>query len=394
VNGAISWADARALASGVASRLPVAAVPLDRADALVLAEPLRARCDLPPFDASAMDGWAVCGPGPWQVRAGQGLAGSVTPPLRHGEAAATATGARLPDGTTAVLRREHGRVADGRLAAVLPDSEALERGRDIRPRGQECRGGDALLPAGAEVTPAVLGLAGAAGYDELPVIRRARVELYLLGDELLSSGLPREGRVRDALGPLLPGWLRALGAEVVVAARLKDTADALADALRDSAADLVLTTGGTARGPVDHLHEVLAEVGAELLVDGVAVRPGHPMVLARLARSPERFLVGLPGNPLAATSGMLTLVELVLAALQGHPPAPATTVTLAEPVTGHPVDTRLVPVRGVVPLHFTGPAMLRGFALADGMAVVPPGGTTAGAEAELLAVPWRRRARV
>ncbi len=126
-----------------------------------------------------------------------------------------------------------------------------------------------------------------------------------------------------------------------------------------SAAELVITT--TASGPVDHVHPVLRRAGAELLVDGVRVRPGHPMLLARLAEG--RHLVGLPGNPLAAVSGLLTLAEPLLREATGHRPPPPAHVPVRDAVQGHPRDTRLVPVvhrsGQAVPLHYNGPAMLR-----------------------------------
>ncbi|NDZ99602.1 molybdopterin molybdenumtransferase MoeA, partial [Streptomyces sp. SID10116] len=255
-------------------------VPLHRALGMILAAPLTALTDLPSFDTSAMDGWAVGGPGPWTVRADGILAGHARPDaLSDGEAVRIATGARIPPDATAVLRSEHGRTDDkGRLHALRD----VITGQDIRPRGQECRSGDHLLPAGALVTPAVLGLAAAAGYDTLPVFRRPCAEVLVLGDELLTDGLPREGHIRDALGPMLPPWLHALGAEVTAVRRLGDDAEALHDAITSSTADLIVTTGGTASGPVDHVHPTLRRIGAELLVDGVAVRPGHPMLLARV----------------------------------------------------------------------------------------------------------------
>jgi molybdopterin molybdotransferase len=307
--------------------------------------------------------------------------------LSDGEAVQIATGARVPRDATAVIRSEHGRTDDkGRLFA-LGD---VGHGQDIRPRGQECRSGDQLLPAGALVTPAVLGLAAAAGYDELLTVARPRVEVFILGDELLTEGLPREGLIRDALGPMLPAWLRALGAEVTSVRRLGDDPKALLKAVRASDADLIVTTGGTASGPVDHVHPTLSRVDAELLVDGVAVRPGHPMLLARTKEG--QHLVGLPGNPLAAVSGLLTLAEPLLRMLAGRPEQEPYTVPLQGAVHGHPHDTRLVPVvvRGedAVPLRYNGPAMLRGIAAADGLAVVAPGGAKAGREVEILDLPW------
>ncbi|WP_249401828.1 molybdopterin molybdotransferase MoeA [Streptomyces sp. YIM 121038] len=434
---AASWPEARAVSrrAGAPGAAAAVATPLSDALGRVLTAPLAALTDLPSFDTSAMDGWAVAGPGPWTVLADGVLAGQERPePLGDGEAVRIATGARIPQDTTAVIRSEHARVDDKNK---LHAQRAVVPGQDIRPRAQECRSGDQLLPPGALVTPAVLGLAAAAGYDTLPVAPRPRAEVLVLGDELLTEGLPHEGRIRDALGPMLPPWLRALGVTVTAVRRLGDDAEALYEALSRSTADVIVTTGGTASGPVDHVHPALRRLGAELLVDGVAVRPGHPMLLARLpeaarpqaarpqdaqpqaaqpkpaqpqatqpetppatpgrapaapGRPPVRHLVGLPGNPLAAVSGLLTLAEPLLRGLAGRPAAEPYTAPLRDDVHGHPHDTRLVPVvlraEYAVPLHYNGPAMLRGIAVADGLAVVPPGGARRRQEVEILDLPW------
>jgi molybdopterin molybdotransferase len=405
----LGWPQARAIAMRAGAR-PLGTEEQDAADALgaVLAAPLAAATHLPAFDTSAMDGWVVSGPGPWRLREpvdGEGLAGRpAAAELRDGEAVRIATGAPVPGGATAVLRREDGVVhADGAEVACRPGTEAPSPGRDIRPRGQECRSGEALLPAGTLVTPAVLGLAAAAGLDRLTVHRRPTVELLVLGDELLTEGPPRDGRIRDALGPMLPGWLAAYGAQVTGVRRIGDDRDALVAALRGTRADVVVTTGATASGPVDFLHPALAEIGAKLLVDGVRVRPGHPMLLAELPDSPgfrrtqpetdprARHLVGLPGNPFAAAVGAATLAEPLLRGLAGCPAAEPYRVPAATEFTGQPGHTRLVPValpeRGAVPLRYDGPAMLRGLALAEGLAVIPPGGVPAGRPVEVLDVP-------
>jgi molybdopterin molybdotransferase len=386
--GLLSWPRARETARRAGLRpLPVIGLPLAETLGHTLAEPLGALTDLPAFDTSAMDGWAVAGPGPWRV-AGRVLAGRTeVTPLADGSAVEIATGAQLPPGATAVLRREHGRT-DG---VLLHDRgpQQLTTGQDVRPRGQECRRGEELLPAGTVIGPAVLGLAAACGHDRLAVRRRPVVQLLVLGDELLASGIPGPGLVRDALGPLLPPWLRAAGAEVAEVRCVRDDFGLLRDALRHSTADVVVTTGGTAAGPVDFLHRALAESGARLLVDGVAVRPGHPMLLAELPG--RRHLVGLPGNPLAAVAGMVTLALPLLHALGGRSVAAPALAPAAVLLPGHPVDTRLQPVRrtveGVVPLAFDGPAMLRGLARAESLAVVPPGGAAAGQAVDLVEAP-------
>ncbi|MDW4901602.1 molybdopterin molybdotransferase MoeA [Streptomyces californicus] len=422
----LSWSRARAVAARAGRGGPLIAVrlPLDRALGHVLAEPLGALTDLPSFDTSAMDGWAVAGPGPWAFEAGAGILAGHAPAtaLPDGAAVRIATGARVPPDTTAVIRSEHAYADEAK--GLLHAERSVATGQDIRPRGQECRSGEQLVPAGTVVTPAVLGLAAAAGYDALPAVPRPRVDILVLGDELLAVGLPHDGLIRDALGPMLGPWLRALGAEVAGPRRLGDDAGALRDALAASGADLIVTTGGTASGPVDHVHPVLAELGAELLVDGVAVRPGHPMLLARLpasgpsgahtagrsegqrdATAEQRkespggpYLIGLPGNPLAAVSGLVTLVEPLLAGLAGRPAQDAYRALVHAEVHGHPHDTRIVPVvhragraggrDHVAPLRYNGPAMLRGIAAADGLAVVEPGGVRSGTEVEILDLPW------
>lgn len=384
------WPEARRIAAGAALPLPATSLPLARAHGLILAEGLPALVDLPPFATSAMDGWAVAGPGPWKIT-GRVLAGESSEQLGDGEAVEIATGARLPHSASSVLRREHGLVTEsGRL-----EGADLAIGTDIRPQGQESRRGELLLPPGTPVTPAVLGLAAAAGYDFLPVHERPRVALIVIGDELAASGLPDGSHIRDALGPMLTAWLAVLGVETVTA-HVPDDAAAVLAAVASSPADLVVTTGGTARGPVDHVHTILAQLGARLLVDGVMVRPGHPMLLAEHGgtRRHRRFVAGLPGNPLAAVAGFVTLVRPLIHRFEGRTgDNDSRAVSLFQPirdaVPGHPEDTRLVPVSltdgFAVPLRFAGPAMLRGLARADGLAVIPPrSGAAAGQWVEVL----------
>ncbi len=389
----LEWAAARALAASAVAPLDARGLPLDRAGGAVLAADVLARTDLPPADTSAMDGWAVAGPPPWRVH-GELLAGGLGHPLAPGDAVAVATGAWLPPGADGVLRREHGRVVGDVLEPTVPVGTTGGTGgttggpgewaRDVRRAGRECRAGDVVLPAGSRLTPAAVGLLAAAGADVVAV-RRAAVDVLVLGDELVTSGAAREGRVRDALGPMLAAWLPLLGVVVASRRHVPDRREALEQALAGCSGDVVVTTGSTARGPVDHLHAVLAAAGARWLVDGVAVRPGHPQLLAVLPDG--RPLVGLPGNPLAAATAVLTLLEPVIGCLHGAAPRPPRRVRLAEDVPAGGDATRLVPVREGRPVLFAGPAMLRGLAVADGVAVVPPGGAAAGTEVELLPLP-------
>lgn len=384
-----AWSDARQAAGSVASVLPAESVPMAEAVDRVLAADVEASCDLPSFDTSAMDGWAVAGPGPWQVVGDVGAGDPLREGLGHGTAVRIATGAVVPSGTTGVLRWEDSRLDGEQVRGQVAP------GANIRPAGEECTAGDRIGEQGTDVGPALAGFLAATGHDAVAVVRRPRVHLILLGDELQQSGIPSEGRVRDSLGPQLPGWLRRMGAQAVsdehVSDRLEDVVDAFARAA--STVDLVITTGGTAEGPRDHVHAAIAANGGELLVDRVAVRPGHPMLLATLpsdggSRVP---LVGLPGNPHSAVVGLVTLAAPIVDAMLGRPRIPLREVLAADELHAPAAHTRLVAgnlVDGVFELSpYGGSAMLRGLARSSGFAIVPAGVTPVGRAVSWLPLP-------
>ncbi|MFV2102226.1 molybdopterin molybdotransferase MoeA [Micromonospora sp. LOL_024] len=381
------WAQARTRvhAVGLTAALPAVECPLAEADGYTLAEALTPRTDLPAFPTSSVDGWAVRGAGPWRLT-GRVLAGGPAAPLTEdGTTVEIATGAMVPAGTSAVLRVEEStRTADGLVDGVPRATPEWRR------PGEEATAGEELLPVGTPVDPAVIGLAASCGHDNLRVRRQPRAALLVFGDELLTEGPPGAGRVRDALGPAVPGWLRRYGCQVGTAdvvGPVADTLTAHVAALRAALerADLVCTTGGTMNGPVDHLHPALAELGADYVVNTVAVRPGFPMLLAQLvgADGRARFVAGLPGNPQSAIVALVSLVAPLLAGLTGRPMPALPHVTLAEPVAGRGAHTHLALVRldrvaGTArPVRHVGSAMLRGLSTADGFAVIRPGTTGA-----------------
>ncbi|MGW5667522.1 molybdopterin molybdotransferase MoeA [Micromonospora sp. NPDC003776] len=392
------WEEARSrvYAVGRAAALPAVDRPIAEADGHTLAEPLTTRTDLPAFPTSSVDGWAVRGDGPWRV-VGRVLAGQTPPPLdEDGSTAEIATGAMVPAGTTAILRVEEStRTPDGRVAGTPRPHQ------EWREPGEEAHAGEELLPAGTPVDPAVIGLAASCGHDTLRVRRPPRAALLVFGDELLTSGPPGAGRVRDALGPTVPAWLRRYGCQVRpadVVGPVADTLPAHVAAVRGALAnaDLVCTTGGTMHGPVDHLHPTLEALGADYVVNTVAVRPGFPMLLARLVDDDGRvrFVAGLPGNPQSAVVALVSLVAPLLAGLTGRPMPVLPQVTLAEPIPGRGDHTHLALVRvdqaaGTAhPLRHVGSAMLRGLAGADGFAVIRPGTTgEAGARVPFVPLP-------
>jgi len=386
----LSWPAARqaAHAAGFAARPLAVEVPLAEADGFTLAGPLVPLTDLPSFPTSSVDGYAVRGPAPWRL-AGRVLAGSVPGPVGEGDAVEIATGAMLPQGTEQLIRVEDShRDNDDRVsgsARAVPD---------WRDRGDEARAGEELLPAGTPVTPAVIGLAAACGHDVLSVIPGPTAAVVIFGDELLTAGPPGAGRVRDSLGPQVPGWLARLGARpapdhsggsgdrIGWRGPVADTLEAHVEAIRSAigVADLVATTGGTMHGPVDHLHPALTKLGATYLANSVAVRPGFPMLLAQIPREGRApaFVAGLPGNPQSAIVALVSLVAPLLLGLSGRALPELRPVRLAGAVKGRGEATHLALVRltgaGLAePLEHAGSAMLRGLAQADGFAVITPG---------------------
>jgi molybdopterin molybdotransferase len=303
-----------------------------------------------------------------------------------------ATGGVVPAGAGAVIRSEDGRVEVRGSAEVL-SAPTPDEPTHVRPAGEECAAGEVLATAGTVLTPALIGLAAASGHDELVVVPSPRVALVLFGDELATAGIPARGLVRDSLGPQVPAWVARMGVDVVLVERCEDTLVAHVEAIcRASAfAEVVLTTGGTAAGPVDHLHAAIEMCDGEVVVDSVAVRPGHPMLVATLDRG-RAWLVGLPGNPQSAIVTLMSLGAPVLAGLAGREPLPELAeVTSAEAVGAPANEDRLVLGRLVdgqfVPGSHLGSGMLRGPAAATGFGVLPPGGVVAGGIVRWLPLP-------
>lgn len=357
-------------------------MPLAQAIGGTLAGPLHAAVPLPPFDASAMDGYAVAGAGPWRVVRAL-LAGVADPgSLTVGGAAEIATGAPVPAGARSVLPYELADRTGDTVRGQIAD------GRHIRRIGVEAAEGALLAGAGTHVTPAVLGLAASVGLDRLRVRPPARVAIVLTGGELLTAGRPGAGRVRDAVGPMLPGVIAGLGGRFTTEVRTQDDRDALARALAAPAVEIVVTCGASSVGPTDVLPAVLADAGAELVVRGVACKPGHPQLLARLPG--QRYVVGLPGNPYAALVAALTLLAPLLAGLAGRALPVLPTAILRggpEPAAdaSRIVAVRRVDGQTVTPTGHDRPASLWGAAVADALAVLPP--HWAGEPVPLLALP-------
>jgi molybdopterin molybdotransferase len=360
------WEQARSEAYGSWKKLPVEKISIGACLGRTLAKDALALVELPTYPTSAMDGYAVAGKGPWKI-VGEVKAGApMKDALKDKTAVKIATGSVIPENTFGVIRWEVATVDGDEL------SGEVKQGQDIRPEGLESKQGDVLAAAGTILNPGLIGLLAAAGHDLLEVVRAPKATIILLGDEIVLDGLPYDGLVRDALGPQLPGWLQRLGVEVIETQYISDELNLVVDAIAKAAknSDIIFTTGGTADGPRDHVHAAIAALKGELIIDRVKVRPGHPMLLAHINKTP---LVGLPGNPQSAIVALLTLGQPVIDALMGRKET-----ELNQIVTGDDIDvpegfTRLVLgniVDGWFEMgEYLGSAMLRGLAHSTGFAV-------------------------
>jgi molybdopterin molybdotransferase len=399
VHLAHTWEEARKAAFDGATPIPPGRVPLGQALGRVLVEDIAALHDMPHYASSAMDGWAVNGSGPWIVsEPGQRLAPHQASPI--------VTGGLIPPGAKAVLRSESAVLGTDEDGLPLLQTGGTARpgeprnGQHIRKAGEEAVEGDVLVKAGVTLNPAHLAVAALAGHDDLLVRGKPVVKLLLTGSEVVAHGLPAPGQVRDTFGPQLASVVDMLGGIYAGQERIGDSYPEWLAGLEDLPpevpdpaalpADVVITTGGTGVSHTDHLRRAVAELGGRLVIDGIAMRPGHPAVLAELPDG--RFVLGLPGNPLAAMMALSTVGAPLLAALGHGTMPPIQHVPCGTTIEPEPGRTRLMPFRllyGMAsPAKHTGPGMMRGLASADGVMVVPPHGVQLGEPVAAFALPW------
>lgn len=337
----LTWDEAR---TTVLEHTPVLSrkrVRLEAAAGRILAEPLIARNDSPPFDLSAVDGFAAhpadvaeaSEDKPARLRLiGTVSAGrTTTARLAPGTAVKILTGAPVPRGAGGIVMKEYCREEPG----FVKVHGRVAAGENIRPRGGEFHKGDEILPAGVAVTPPVAGVLAAFGYARLFVYEQPVVTIVVTGDELLSASQPlKPGKIRDANSYALSAAVSALGVRPYRTLRLKDRPAVLkkhlADALKRS--DVLLAAGGVSVGDRDYVRPLLNELGVREQFWRVAVKPGKPAYFglfdrrrrirrAGAAKKPPCLVFGLPGNPVSALVCFHQLVKPAMLKMMGMQPA-------------------------------------------------------------------------
>ena len=343
----------------------------------------RSAVDLPPFDRSAMDGYAVraadTAPGATLKVAAETAAGDVAAtPLSAGTAVSLTTGAALPDGADAVLQVE----LTERDGDEIVCREAIPARRHVRFRGEDVRRGDVLAPAGEPVTLQRLSALASAGVGELSVHRRARVRVLATGSELLPLGAPPEpGRIHESNRLVVASMAARAGARVLGTATVADdeaaTRAAIASALEDT--DVLLITGGVSVGAHDHVKRALEHCGVAEVFWRVRLKPGKPLWFGVRGST---LVFGLPGNPLSTIAGVLCFVEPALRALHGEraPAVRTRPVRITVPVRADDGRTTLLSAtfadspdgaREATPMDAQGSHLTGALARAHGFVIVP-----------------------
>jgi molybdopterin molybdotransferase len=326
-------------------------VPLERAAGRILAREIRSAADVPECPRSAMDGFAVRAGDLRAARPEQPqfveVAGEARPGSRATLAQRTAmrvaTGAPLPHGADAVVRIEDA-FLDGHVVGF---SRPLAAGTDVIAAGDDIPAGTLLGHAGTALNAGLLGVLATLGEEHVAVYRRPSVALISTGDEIVPIGaVPRAGEVRDSNGVALAAMLRSFGVGTVTKTHVRDELGALERALAEAleAHDAVVLTGGSSVGARDFTTAALAaHAPPGVIVHGVRMKPGRPVILAA---SGARPIVGLPGSPTAAMLALMALGAPIFAQLSGRTePAPCTLGFAREPFTGKPGWACYVPVR-------------------------------------------------
>jgi len=388
--------DARARMLAEIASLPAETVAIGAVAGRVLAEDISAVRDQPPFRASAMDGWAVRladTPGALTI-IGESAAGhGYAAPLGRGQAVRIFTGAAVPDGCDAVVIQEDAERAGDQV--TVPQAKP---GANIRAAGGDFAAGALLLRRGQRLDAWRISLAASAGRAELSVYRRPRVAILSTGEELVTAPAePGPFQIYNSGTPAMAAMVAAWGAEPITAKPVRDDLEATVAALRTAEADLVVTIGGASVGEHDLVRAAAGELGLDLKVASVAVRPGKPTFFGVLGNG--RRLLGLPGNPASAFVCAELFLRPMLMACQGAPSELRTiTARLVEPLAAngpreHWMRAQLSFADGVIaarPYRDQDSSLVTVFAAADALLRRPPTAPAAAAGEVVEVLPLER----
>ncbi|MEO8331069.1 MAG: gephyrin-like molybdotransferase Glp [Gallionella sp.] len=379
----LSVADAQKCILESVNQLDAEPVRLEQSLGRVLAEDVRANRDLPPYDVSAMDGFAlrsadiVTVPATLEIIEDIKAGDMPTKTVQEGQCARIMTGAPVPKGADAVMRMED--------TQALSDSSvridvAVKAGNDIRPQGEGMRNGDVVLTAGSEITPGLTGVLATVKCAQVQVVRRPRVAILSTGNELEDMDEPVDpNKIPNSNSYALMAQVQALGIEPDLLGIARDDPAELAEYLqRGLRFDVLLVSGGTSVGVHDYVRPTIEGLGVQMKFWRVAMKPGHPMAFGI---SPSTFVFGLPGNPVSSMVCVEEFVAPALRRMMGHARLHRRTIAarLTHNIKHQPGRTEFVRVTlaneqggyAATSTGAQGSGMLLSMARADGLLVVP-----------------------
>jgi molybdopterin molybdotransferase len=352
-------------------------IPLEEADGRALCHDVIAPRDVPHYDRSAMDGYAVRAADTFGSSRDTGMFLRLKPAgrLEHGECQPVHTGSPIPEGADAVIMIENTEAA-GSQVEVLGQ---VSPGQNVGARGEDVAKGQSVFVAGRQLKPSDVGLLASMGYTKVDVYRRPRVMIIPTGEEIVPRGVePQAGEMNESNGVMNYLYVKRYGGEPRVHDIVVDDKEKIAAALKEAAAyDLIVTTGGSSVGRRDLLPEVVSSMG-KVLVHGVAIKPGRPVAMGYVEADGKRTpIVCLPGYPAACAIDSMVFVDPAVKKLGHLPPAKYRTETavLSRKIAseaGYRTYTRVAVECGTAtPLRTKGAGILSSVSLADGYVIIP-----------------------
>lgn len=372
-------------------KLDIESADLERSIGRVLADDVRANRDLPPYDVSAMDGYAVRSADlakiPEALEVIEDIKAGDLPrrTVQNGQCARIMTGAPVPQGADAVIRVEDTLALPDNLVQI---NAAVKSGNDIRLQGEGMRSGDMVLTAGTEITPGVVGVLATVKQARVRVHRRPRVAILSTGNELEGMNDPVDAnKIPNSNSYALLAQVQALGIEPDLLGIARDDPDELKEYLqRGLGFDVLLVSGGTSVGVHDYVRPVIESLGVQMKFWRVAMKPGHPVAFGVLQRNvkattTKAFVFGLPGNPVSSMVCFEQFVAPALRRMMGHQRLFRRTITarLTHNVKHQPGRSEFVRVTlgkgedgyAATSTGAQGSGMLLSMARADGLLVIP-----------------------
>lgn len=315
----ISVNEARKILSENSERSEQVTVVLQNSLGRIVAEDVFSPIDVPSFDNSAMDGYAMefHGQNEWELDGTIQAGDTSVKEVKKGKAVRIFTGAKIPEGADTVIQQELIE-RDDKTGTIFYHQDKIKKGSNVRSRGSQCKKGELILKSGTKITPGVIGLMASVGIAEISIFRSPSVGYIITGDELKEVGSQlKEGEIFNSNGPMLEAFLSSIGINQMAAYKTSDDKEELQQKIDEALEkhDVLLLSGGISVGDYDFVKECLENAGVKELFYKIKQRPGKPMFAGK---KNKKWIFALPGNPASVLSCFNQYVKPFLKSMMGH----------------------------------------------------------------------------